>query len=359
MARYPREEISYKKLYKSVDLDKPLNIEWAETPECNTTIVDETADQSDIDIHSWIPDQLDINFCNIHSIDINIFYKIYHNLECVYDKLLKSRLKQLKPIEPSGYCDICGRIDILNNSDEEDQLIACNGCGITVHMECYGVSHSFGLFWFCSRCLFSDWSSPCLLCNNPNGIFKITDDNRWIHAVCACIHPDLSFSNLNYKDPVDLSDLISVCGICDICDQHSSFLINCSYDGCESKYHTGCAAEQLMCDLNNRRTYCTAHDTTTDRECTISEQFEINGGYEELENGIFIRKKEKIKEKSSTEYKKIINNEINNEIDKKVYEYNKIDNEIDKKVYEYWIDKHKVYKNLITDPFRYINYINE
>uniref|UniRef100_A0A094ZYU3 PHD finger protein 14 n=1 Tax=Schistosoma haematobium TaxID=6185 RepID=A0A094ZYU3_SCHHA len=106
-------------------------------------------------------------------------------------------------------CMLC----LGDNTDPRDELIECDGCGIVVHEDCYklvdsiflssGASSSSTDAWFCEPCLAGITSPVCELCPVLDGVFKKTDNNRWVHLLCALYTPGVAFN-----DPDNLMDLV-------------------------------------------------------------------------------------------------------------------------------------------------------
>lgn len=75
-------------------------------------------------------------------------------------------------------------------SDDTNEIVECDGCGVTVHEGCYGVSDSVSVSsttsscttepWFCEACRAGCMDPICELCPNKGGIFKETDVGRWV-----------------------------------------------------------------------------------------------------------------------------------------------------------------------------------
>ncbi|XP_015752215.1 PREDICTED: PHD finger protein 14-like [Acropora digitifera] len=83
---------------------------------------------------------------------------------------------------------ICG-ICLDDVSDEGDEIVECDNCGITVHEGCYGINDedsdcgksnetdSPTELWFCDACKLG-LQPDCELCPNLGGIFKETDTGQ-------------------------------------------------------------------------------------------------------------------------------------------------------------------------------------
>ena len=72
-------------------------------------------------------------------------------------------------------------------SGEDDEIVECDGCGVTVHEGCYGVVDTQSIAstessastepWFCDACK-AGVKPSCILCPNTSGIFKETDTGQ-------------------------------------------------------------------------------------------------------------------------------------------------------------------------------------
>ncbi|KAJ7407712.1 PHD finger protein 14 [Pitangus sulphuratus] len=110
-------------------------------------------------------------------------------------------------------CCVC----LGDNSEDADEIIQCDNCGITVHEGCYGVdgesdsimssaSENSTEPWFCDACKCGVTPS-CELCPNQDGIFKETDAGRWVHIVCALYVPGVAFGDIDKLRPVTLTEM--------------------------------------------------------------------------------------------------------------------------------------------------------
>lgn len=359
MGRYPREEISYTKIYKDLDLDKDLSIKWPVIDELvseikltpvdinSTTKVD---NNSTINSASYF-DEFDEKFCTENNINKDIFIAVYKRLETDFNKYLFKKLDELCPIELSEseiVCDICG--------GDTDDITVCNGCGIPVHNECYGISNFTNKYWFCTKCTFHSYAGECSFCNNKNGILKMTDDNRWIHAVCTILNPTLSFSNLIHKDPVDTSEFIKEKGVCNHCNQKSESLIYCAFDGCNNGYHGSCAAENIYCDINNKYIYCPVHNFLVNGRYMHSKRrlMHYRAGYPELTEPILLRENIPLTTRKNTEFVKIIETIPFSCINEKITSKKSQDAIVD-----YWIAKRSALGVNFTNYFLFTDYLNK
>lgn len=120
----------------------------------------------------------------------------------------------------SRICSVC----LGDQSDEDDEIIECDSCGVTVHEACYGVSGEENSEqdntsvlsnissestepWFCEPCRRSVLKPYCELCPNTGGIYKRTDTGRWVHMVCALYTRGVTFENISDLTNVSLFEL--------------------------------------------------------------------------------------------------------------------------------------------------------
>ncbi|KAI0977787.1 hypothetical protein GJ496_010157 [Pomphorhynchus laevis] len=179
-------------------------------------------------------------------------------------------------------CSICLGIQ----SDDTNEIIFCDKCGCTVHEDCYGVnttchrdvSASFPTqnnncspssdsddpteLWFCESCV-SDHCLPlgCELCPNIGnvGLYKMTDQKRWVHMICALFNKYVTFHDTDIMWPVDLSDIPQstfgekVCSYCeDIRMSRTGICISCEVGLCKTSAHVGCAYRNGLIHFNNQ-----------------------------------------------------------------------------------------------------------
>lgn len=117
-------------------------------------------------------------------------------------------------------CSVC----LGDQTDEDDEIIECDSCGVSVHETCYGVSSnndesddassghsnlSSGTTepWFCEPCTRSVKNPYCELCPNTGGVLKQTDTGRWIHVVCALYTRGVTFEDVETLTDASLFEL--------------------------------------------------------------------------------------------------------------------------------------------------------
>ncbi|XP_056597507.1 PHD finger protein 14 isoform X2 [Triplophysa dalaica] len=154
-------------------------------------------------------------------------------------------------------CCVC----LGDNSEDADEIIQCDNCGVTVHEGCYGVdgesdsimssaSENSTEPWFCDACK-NGISPSCELCPSQDGIFKETDAGRWVHVVCALYVPGVAFGDIDKLRPVTLTEMnYSKYGAkeCSLCEDarfaRTGVCISCDAGMCRSFFHVTCAQRE-------------------------------------------------------------------------------------------------------------------
>ncbi|XP_035476533.2 PHD finger protein 14 isoform X4 [Scophthalmus maximus] len=154
-------------------------------------------------------------------------------------------------------CCVC----LGDNSEDADEIIQCDNCGVTVHEGCYGVdgesdsimssaSENSTEPWFCDACK-NGVTPSCELCPNQDGIFKETDAGRWVHVVCALYVPGVAFGDIDKLRPVTLTEMnyskygAKECSFCDdACFARTGVCISCDAGMCRSYFHVTCAQRE-------------------------------------------------------------------------------------------------------------------
>ncbi|KAG8196845.1 hypothetical protein JTE90_027558 [Oedothorax gibbosus] len=176
-----------------------------------------------------------------------------------------SAAKKLKVL----ICSVClGDVSLLPRQgsdnkqvDEEDEIVECDCCGISVHEGCYGISDvetavstvsSYSTEpWFCDACKAGNMNPTCELCPNTGGIFKETDVGKWVHLVCALYIPGVAFGDVDKLSPVTLFEMpysrwgAKPCALCE--DERfgrTGVCINCDAGMCRSFFHVTCAQKE-------------------------------------------------------------------------------------------------------------------
>lgn len=141
-----------------------------------------------------------------------------------------------------------------DRSDDTNEIVECDGCGVSVHEGCYGVSDSTSVSstvsscstepWFCEACKAGISEPTCELCPNTGGIFKETDVGRWAHLICALYVPGVAFGEVDQLTSVTLFEMpYSKWGAktCSLCEDgkfaRTGVCIGCDAGMCKTYFH--------------------------------------------------------------------------------------------------------------------------
>lgn len=90
-------------------------------------------------------------------------------------------------------CCVC----LGDRSDDSNEIVECDNCGVTVHEGCYGITESNSISstasscstepWFCEACRAHLTDLDCELCPNKGGVFKETDCGRWVRILSCYV----------------------------------------------------------------------------------------------------------------------------------------------------------------------------
>lgn len=304
MAKYPREEIHYKKLYKGLDLDRDLGIAWPAIEEPVETVeVDEEIEtflENDFDTF----DEFDAEFCKSNSIDQSVLILLFRKFDTNYLEYIFQKLDKVKNETSSLFCEVCGE----ESSKDNQRLITCQGCLLSVHDDCYGMQDLSSERWLCRQCIFYYETPICELCGRSNGMLKKTTSNKWAHVVCSLLIENASFCNIHIKDPIDMSECQKIESNCKICGGCFPFFTSCAYAGCNSFYHASCAAESLYCDIGNSVIYCDAHNPLNKRKPILSKRNTLKSydAYPEITKKVLLRRNKLFSGPKVGKYRKII-----------------------------------------------------
>jgi PHD-zinc-finger like domain/PHD-finger len=141
-----------------------------------------------------------------------------------------------------------------DRSDDSNEIVECDGCKITVHEGCYGISDTVSVSstisscstepWFCEPCKANVKYPDCELCPNKGGIFKETDCGKWVHLVCALYVPGVAFGEVDQLSSVTLFEMqynkwgAKTCSLCE--DEHfarTGVCIGCDAGMCKTYFH--------------------------------------------------------------------------------------------------------------------------
>ena len=134
---------------------------------------------------------------------------------------------------------------------EWDQLVSCEGCHVTVHQSCYGVTAlpDAATGWLCTACEETGGSASeqkrCAMCPVEGGAMKPTSvPGLWAHLACCQWIPETCVLDVKAMQPIDRLRHIQRERwelLCTICKQRHGAKVQCEHDGCYLAFHPLCA----------------------------------------------------------------------------------------------------------------------
>lgn len=171
------------------------------------------------------------------------------------NRQLSNKLEQFVNSKVMICCGCLG-----DRSDDVNEIVECDGCGVTVHEACYGVSEGSIVStesdcptepWFCEACKAGVMNPVCELCPNAGGIFKETDVGKWVHLVCALYVPGVAFGEVDHLSSVTLFEMpynkwgAKTCSLCaDERYARTGVCIGCDAGMCRTYFHVTCAQRE-------------------------------------------------------------------------------------------------------------------
>lgn len=133
-------------------------------------------------------------------------------------------------------CSVC------TDPEAKDNRVLHCGCGVSVHMMCYGVA-KFAKKWKCSPCKAGIFSVKCELCLKVQGAFKKTVCGNWVHVICALFTDGVFFIDKNAMQPIDISEPLAKKGSeqCEFCYRKIGVCCSCAQTDCDTPIHITCA----------------------------------------------------------------------------------------------------------------------
>ncbi|XP_035724540.1 lysine-specific demethylase 4A-like isoform X3 [Vespa mandarinia] len=125
---------------------------------------------------------------------------------------------------------------------ENDKLLRCRECHVTVHASCYGITilPTDASNWACDKCKAGKTDVMCCLCPMRGGAVKRTSDGGWAHILCALILPGVTFKDAINKDPINVltirTDILKQ--QCCYCGHSDGACLSCSQ--CNNLFHPSC-----------------------------------------------------------------------------------------------------------------------
>ncbi|XP_037952358.1 PHD finger protein 14 [Teleopsis dalmanni] len=169
-------------------------------------------------------------------------------------KELDNKVEETPKLPTKSICCVC----LGDRSDDSNEIIECDGCGVSVHEGCYGVSDNVSISstnstcstepWFCEACRAGVSDPACELCPNKGGIFKETDVGQWVHLVCALYVPGVAFGEVDQLSSVTLFEMqyskwgAKACSLCENSQfARTGVCIGCDAGMCKTYFHVTCA----------------------------------------------------------------------------------------------------------------------
>lgn len=175
-------------------------------------------------------------------------------------------------------CSLC-----TESSTSENKIVNCNGCGLSVHILCYGIRNddANSSEWKCSPCRRGDVRPIiCELCQQANGAFKQSVCGKWVHIICALFTDGVKFDDPIQMEPVNLSKILNLKRQepCVFCLKAHGFCCLCSKSRCKNSIHITCAQankclQVLKNDANDLikcRAFCNDHRPKDPVHCLSS-----------------------------------------------------------------------------------------
>ncbi|XP_017885883.1 uncharacterized protein LOC108628463 isoform X2 [Ceratina calcarata] len=125
---------------------------------------------------------------------------------------------------------------------ENDRLLRCRECHVTVHASCYGITvlPTDLRNWACDKCKAGKTQVMCCLCPMRGGALKRTSDSNWAHILCALLLPGVTFKDAVNKDPINVLTIKpdNVNQQCCYCGQKNGACLKCNQ--CNNLFHPSC-----------------------------------------------------------------------------------------------------------------------
>ena len=234
-------------------------------------------------------------------------FSFYEKLKCLNDNDLETtegqeeREKKLKSYKAQKYLNKNNILNqniccVCNNGDVEQNqfLLRCEHCGVTVHQNCYGVQGKDLYNWICDPCksrnmsLDDVYNLECFLCPVKGGAFKrvelpiestfyknimdykhnkieIPKDNfkiiipkddfhqvplAWVHLSCALWNPKINLKDYEKKSGIYIENIVyeDFNSFCELCKKDNCGpTIKCNNELCNSLFHPECARLNNCC----------------------------------------------------------------------------------------------------------------
>ncbi|KAK3577242.1 hypothetical protein CHS0354_030523 [Potamilus streckersoni] len=244
------------------DLDD-LDVCWLQK------VNEEREEMGEVLIHEWTMERLIETFENDCHETMEMKKKTEEGLGIEYDE--------------DVVCEVCRSPD----SEENNEMVFCDGCDICVHQACYGIQKVPEGSWLCRICALGI-KPTCILCPKTGGAMKSTrSGTKWAHVSCAIWIPEVSIACVEKMEPVTKISQVPASRwalICTICKERTGACIQCSVKSCKTAFHVSCAIQDNLemktilvedeedpDDAVKLKAYCPKHCKKRDQNSSESE----------------------------------------------------------------------------------------
>lgn len=195
-------------------------------------------------------------------------------------------------------CDVCRSPD----TEDNNEMVFCDGCDICVHQACYGIQTIPEGSWLCRPCGLNV-KPVCILCPNTDGAMKSTRSGmKWAHVSCSLWIPEVGIGCVEKMEPITKISQIPPSRwalICCLCKERIGACIQCSVKTCKTAFHVTCAFKnnlEMKTILETEeegglklKAYCPKHSKKrelyqNDSEIDSPKKDQLLSGPEELSN---------------------------------------------------------------------------
>ena len=167
-----------------------------------------------------------------------------------FPELVHGKKRSYQMVRVQWSVDRCAVCDDDRDFDF-DQLVTCDGCGISVHQSCYGIPEipDDAVGFLCNACEHTGGDTSetplCVLCPVEGGALKpTTKPSAWCHSACCQWIPETTVVDIDRMEPIDQIETIQRERwelLCTVCKQRMGAKIQCDAPGCYLSYHPLCA----------------------------------------------------------------------------------------------------------------------
>ncbi|RNA01110.1 Jade-3 isoform X3 [Brachionus plicatilis] len=255
---------------------------------------------SSLSICKYDCDQMDVNWLNRVNLEMELagqatisritFERLVENFELQSHHGLKTAIEKLQSYsieyDEDIVCDVCHSPD----SEDNNEMVFCDGCNMCVHQACYGIEKIPKGNWLCAPCTYggAQFRPECVLCPHTNGAMKASKNCRhWAHVSCALWIPETGFGNPDKMEPiVNLGQIAAYRWqlVCSLCKEKRGCCIQCSEKKCHLAFHVTCAFKHNLSmqtiagkeheDDVEFRSFCSKHTKWRQENKTRRQEFE-------------------------------------------------------------------------------------